>query len=137
METDELPGWAAARSRLSSLKNVDWRAGTLEAMPIKDQVLDAAVMMLVLHHEPSPVAALTEAFSALKPGGRVLIVDMASHHHEEYRQQMGHVWLGFSEDQARKFLTQAGFDRVKVSNLPEDPGARGPGLFVATGRRKA
>jgi ubiquinone/menaquinone biosynthesis C-methylase UbiE/DNA-binding transcriptional ArsR family regulator len=127
---------ATAKSR-SSAKNVDWRIGTLESLPIKDQALDAAVLMLVLHHVPSPVAALSEAFRSLKPGGRVLIVDMTPHHHEDYRQQMGHVWLGFSEDQARKFLTQSGFDRVKVTHLPEDPGARGPGLFVATGRRKS
>jgi ArsR family transcriptional regulator len=116
---------------------VEWRTGTLEALPIKDRALDIAVLMLVLHHVPSPAAALTEAFRTLKPGGRVLIVDMAPHHHEDYRQQMGHVWLGFSDDQARKFLTQAGFDKVKVTSLPEDPGARGPGLFVATGRRKS
>jgi ubiquinone/menaquinone biosynthesis C-methylase UbiE/DNA-binding transcriptional ArsR family regulator len=127
----------AARTRLSGLKNVDWRTGTLEALPIKDHTLDAAVMMLVLHHVPSPAAALSEAFRVLKPGGRVLIVDMTPHHREEYRQQMGHQWLGFGEDQMRKFLTHAGFDRVKVAHLPEDPGARGPGLFVATGRRRA
>lgn len=133
--SDEMLG--AARTRLSALENVEWRSGTLEALPIKDKTLDAAILMLVLHHVPSPAAALGEAFRALKPGGRVLITDMTPHHHEEYRQQMGHVWLGFSEQQMRKFLTQAGFDRVKVTNLPEDPGARGPGLFVATGRRKS
>jgi ubiquinone/menaquinone biosynthesis C-methylase UbiE/DNA-binding transcriptional ArsR family regulator len=127
----------AAKTRLAGLRNVDWRVGSLEALPIKDQVLDAAVLMLVLHHVPAPAAALAEAARALKPGGRLLLVDMAPHHREEYRQQMGHQWLGFSEDQVRKFLTQAGFDRVKVTPLPEDPGARGPGLFVATGRRKS
>lgn len=127
----------AARTRLSALKNVEWRAGTLEALPIKDRTLDVAVLMLVLHHVPSPVAALSEAFRALKPGGRVLIVDMAPHHHEDYRQQMGHVWLGFSIDQMRKFLTQAGFEKTQVTSLPEDPAARGPGLFVATGRKKS
>lgn len=126
----------AAKTRLSALKNVDWRTGTLEALPIKDRTLDVAVLMLVLHHVPSPVAALSEAFRSLKPGGRVLLVDMAPHHHEDYRQQMGHVWLGFGSDQVRKFLGQAGFEKVEVKNLPEDPGARGPGLFVATGRRK-
>ena len=85
---------------------------------------------------PAGEAAYTAA-RYFRYAGRVLIVDMAPHHREEYRQQMGHVWLGFSEDQAKKFLTQAGFDRVKVTTLPEDPGARGPGLFVATGRKKA
>lgn len=132
--SDEMLG--AARTRLSSLRNVEWRTGTLEALPIKDHTLDVAVMLLVLHHIPSPGAAITEAFRALKPSGRLLIVDMTPHHHEEYRQQMGHVWLGFSDDQMRRFLTQAGFEYVKVTNLPEDPGAKGPGLFVATGRRK-
>lgn len=133
--SDEMLG--AARTRLASLRNVEWRTGTLEALPIKDHTLDAAVMLLVLHHIPSPAAAITEAFRALKPSGRLLIVDMTPHHHEEYRQQMGHVWLGFSDDQMRRFLTQAGFDHVKVTNLPEDPGAKGPGLFVATGRKRA
>jgi len=84
-----------------------------------------------------PAAALAEAFRVLKPSGRVLIVDMAAHHREDYRQQMGHVWLGFGDDQMRKFLTQAGFEKTTVTTLPEDPGARGPGLFVATGRRRA
>jgi ArsR family transcriptional regulator len=132
--SDEMLG--AARTRLAALKNVEWRTGTLEALPIKDHTLDAAVMLLVLHHIPSPAAAIADAYRALTPGGRLLIVDMTPHHREEYRQQMGHVWLGFSDEQMRRFLTQAGFDHVKVANLPEDPGAKGPGLFVATGRRK-
>jgi ubiquinone/menaquinone biosynthesis C-methylase UbiE/DNA-binding transcriptional ArsR family regulator len=132
--SDEMLG--AARTRLAAMKNVEWRTGTLEALPIKDHTLDAAVMLLVLHHIPSPAAAIAEAHRALKPGGRLLIVDMTPHHREEYRQQMGHVWLGFSDDQMRRLLAQAGFDHVRVANLPEDPGAKGPGLFVAAGRSK-
>lgn len=126
----------AAKSRLSGLRNVEWRTGTLEALPLEPASLDVAVMMLVLHHVPAPVAALTEAYRVLTPGGRLLIVDMAAHGREEYRQQMGHVWLGFGDDQIRKFLAQAGFARVRVSPLPEDPVAKGPGLFVAVGRKK-
>lgn len=129
---------AAARARsaaLPTLRHVEWRAGTLESLPLDDGMLDAAVMMLVLHHVPSPVAALKEACRVLAPGGRLLMVDMVSHDHEEYRQRMGHVWLGFTDDQVRRFLSQAGFGTSRITHLPEDPEARGPGLFVAVGRK--
>ena len=71
----------------------------------------------------------------MKPGGRLLVVDMLPHQREEYQQQMGHVWLGFSEKQMSRFLTGAGFDDVRIRVLPTDPGARGPGLFAAVATR--
>jgi ArsR family transcriptional regulator len=123
---------AAARGRTSHLPNVDLRRGSLEALPIGDNTLDAAVMMLVLHHLPSPVAALSEACRVLKPGGRLLIVDMAPHEHEEYRQQMGHVWLGFGDDQLRRLCEQSGLDLRRVAPLVPVTEARGPTLFAAT-----
>ncbi len=126
---------AAARTRVEAFDNVDLRRGTLEALPIEDATLDRAMMMLVLHHVPSPALALAEAARVLKPGARLLIVDMAPHEHEEYRQQMGHVWLGFSEDQLRRLLTQAGFAHVHVHALSPSTEAKGPGLFAATATR--
>jgi ArsR family transcriptional regulator len=124
---------AAARHRTSALPNVELRRGALESLPLADAALDAAVMMLVLHHLASPVTVLAEARRVLKPGGRLLVVDMTSHEHEEYRQQMGHVWLGFDVEQVRRLLEQAGFDGVRVDTLPPASEAKGPALFVATG----
>ena len=92
-------------------------------------------MMLVLHHLPAPGAAIAEAARVLKPGGRLLLVDMSSHEREEYRQQMGHVWLGFSEDQISRWLQQAGLSRVTVRALPPTTEAKGPGLFVSSGTK--
>ena len=126
---------AAARVRLEDASNVDLRAGSLESLPIDSQALDAATMMLVLHHVPDPAVALAEAARALKPGGRLLIVDMLPHEREEYRQQMGHVWLGFSAGQMTRLMEGAGFEGVRVHTLPSDAAVRGPSLFVATGRR--
>ena len=125
----------AAKSRLALAKNIEFRKGSLEALPIVPESVDAATLMLVLHHLPSPAEALAEAGRILKPGGRVLIVDMAPHEKEDYRQQMGHVWLGFSEDQMKKMLAAAGFTHVKLHALPPAHSAKGPALFMATGKK--
>jgi ArsR family transcriptional regulator len=125
----------AAKRRLHDADNVELRRGELEALPIDDARLDAATMMLVLHHVPEPQRALAEAARVLKPGGRVLVVDMQPHDRESYRQQMGHVWLGFGDDQLRRMFGGAGFEEVRIVALPPDARAKGPALFVATAKR--
>jgi ArsR family transcriptional regulator len=60
---------------------------------------------------------------------------MLPHEHEEYKQQMGHVWLGFGDDQIRRLLGTAGFAAVRIVPLPIDPEAKGPALFVASAVR--
>jgi ArsR family transcriptional regulator len=121
----------AARARLSGAANVDVRQGHIESLPIADGELDAAMLSLVLHYSPDPSRALTEAARALRPGGRLLVVDMQPHERVEYQQQMGHVWLGFSEKQMGRLLAGAGFGDVRVRPLPADPDAKGPSLFAA------
>jgi len=125
----------AAKKRLQHVDNIDLRRGDLEALPIDEARLDAATLMLVLHHVPEPERALGEVARVLKPGGRAIIVDMLPHDRESYRQQMGHVWLGFSDEHVRRLFQESGFEDVRIVALPPDAKAKGPGLFVATARR--
>jgi ArsR family transcriptional regulator len=127
---------SAARKRLGTAEHVDLRQGTLEALPIDDGTLDAAVISLALHYVSDPPAALREAARTLRPGGRLLAIDLLEHEREEYRQQMGHVWMGFGRDQMTGWLAQAGFDDARVLPLPAAPQAQGPALFAATARRR-
>jgi len=129
------PMLQAAKKRLQRFDNVELRRGELESLPIDDARLDAATLMLVLHHVPEPERALAEVGRVLKPGGRLVLVDMLPHDRDSYRQQMGHVWLGFSEDHVRKLLKSRGFEDARIVSLAPDAKAKGPGLFVATARK--
>jgi len=123
----------AARKRLGNVRGVEFRQGPLEDVPLRDSTVDAAVCVLVLHHLSQPELAVAEMMRILRPGGRVLVVDMFEHDRKEYRQQMGHKHLGFSEPRVKAMLERAGFSRVRVDALPAWPDSKGPSLFVATG----
>jgi ubiquinone/menaquinone biosynthesis C-methylase UbiE/DNA-binding transcriptional ArsR family regulator len=127
----------AARSRMATLPNVDLRRGELEALPIDDGSLDLGSLMLVLHHLPEPRKAVAELARVLRPGGRVIMVDMLPHERDSYRGQMGDVWLGFSETQVTRMLAEAGFGRVRVVPLAPETRAKGPALFVASGEKQS
>ena len=127
----------AARRRLSQLDNVELRRGEMEALPIDDRSLDAALITLVLHHLAEPRRALEEAARVLRPGGKLLVIDMQPHDRTDYRAQMGHVWLGFSEEQMIRWLSECGLTHLLWRPLPPEPGAKGPSLFAATARLAA
>jgi ubiquinone/menaquinone biosynthesis C-methylase UbiE/DNA-binding transcriptional ArsR family regulator len=126
----------AAKKRLRAFDNVDLRRGELEALPIDDGAVDATTLMLVLHHVPEPERALAEVARVLKPGGTLVLVDMLPHDREHYRQQMGHVWMGFSDEQIHRLLGESGFVETRSITLPPDGRAKGPVLFVASASKQ-
>lgn len=123
----------AAKKRLTDTRNVEFRIGELEAIPIDDRSVNLAVCVLVLHHLESPAAVCAQMRRILKPGGRALVVDMLEHDRDTYRHTMGHRWLGFSEKTVRGFFKSAGLEEIDYRILPCGPEARGPGLFAACG----
>lgn len=131
-----LPMLDAARKRLAACPNVEFRAGNLEALPLPDASVDAAVCMLVLHHLDDPSAAVREMARVLRPvahgGGVALLVDMLPHGREEYRKTMGHKHLGFSRERVAGLFESSGLTTARLLDLPGDPEGKGPGLFVAT-----
>ena len=129
---DSEPMLTAARDRLHAFDNVELRQGELESVPIEDAHVEAATLILVLHHLPEPAKVLAEVRRVLEPGGRLLVVDMLPHERAEYQQEMGHVWLGFDEDRLAQFLAAAGLRLTRFSVLPPDAQAMGPTLFAAT-----
>lgn len=122
----------AAKARVAALGNVELRAGSIEELPIEANTLDVAVLSLVLHYVADPVAVLAEIRRTLKTkGGKLLLVDMLPHDRAEYRQTMGHVWLGFDAEQIKQWGRDAGFAETRIHALPPSAAAKGPTLFSA------
>ncbi len=124
----------AAQKRLAGRDNVEFHRADLERMRLGDDELDLGFLNLVLHHVADPGRVLQDVARVLKPGGTLVLVDMQAHDRAEYRQQMGHVWQGFSEPQLATWMRAAGLSPVRHVAWPPDPNAKGPPLFVATAR---
>lgn len=128
---------SAAKKRLLAVENVDIRNGRLEALPIEDSEVDVALLFLVLHYASDPARVISEAVRVLKPGGRLLVLDMTPHDRQDLRQAMGHLWQGFDRQTLGAWMLAAGLEHFRYNEMPADPEAKGPGLFAATGKRVA
>ncbi|MAB73285.1 MAG: ArsR family transcriptional regulator [Planctomycetaceae bacterium] len=122
----------ASRKRLAEFDNIRFVEGDLLDLDLKSESVDAAVMMLVLHHLREPLAAVAEAARILRPGGVLLVVDMVAHDRDTYQLTMGHEHLGFEESAILGLGERGGFDRVSWRRLRPMPGGKGPGLFAAS-----
>lgn len=125
----------AASERARDLHNVDLRQGDLEALPLAGAEIDAALLVIVLTYVVEPAAVLREAARALRPGGRLVVVDLLRHEREAFRRRMGQRWPGFEAEHLCRLLAAAGLIDVRCNPLQPEPQASGPALLLASARR--
>jgi len=99
----------------NGIQNLEYRLGDMEELPIGVNKVDLVMMHQSLHHALHPSQALAEAYRVLRPGGRIVIIDLLKHEFEAARELYADVWLGFSQAELTMSLHAAGFDKVEVS----------------------
>lgn len=110
----EMLARAKALAKRRNVANIAWKRGELEALPLADASVDVAVLSQALHHAADPVRALAEAERVLRPGGKLLVLDLRQHDQAWVRETLGDRWLGFKDVELKKMMTAAGFTRVQL-----------------------
>ena len=103
-----------ALAKKEHLRNLTYVLGNIEKVPLPDRSIDLALLSQALHHAENPRHALAEAFRILKPGGRLLILDLRAHRFEKARELYADRWLGFKENELHDWIEEAGFSQSEV-----------------------
>jgi ArsR family transcriptional regulator len=106
---------ARALARRRGVRNITWRQGEIERIPLRDGSVDLAILSQALHHAADPAAAIAEAARIVVPGGRVIVLDLREHDQEWVTERLGDRWRGFADAALARLLKQAGLSGVNVS----------------------
>ena len=101
----------AARRRVT---NVEWMKGDLSRLPLGDVSVDVALLSQALHHAADPESAVAEAVRILRPGGRLLVLDLREHDQTWVRSRFGDQRLGFTDVALEALLHSAGLRDARV-----------------------
>jgi ArsR family transcriptional regulator len=113
--SEKMVAFGTALARRHRVRNLHYRKGDLESLPIEDSSVDVAFFSQSLHHAQHPAGAVAEAFRILKPDGRIIVLDLVKHHCEEARELYADLWLGFTEVEVRRMVLKAGFRNINTS----------------------
>ncbi len=140
---DESPDMLeVARQNLAAYNNVEFHEAEGDRLPAAAGTFDAVFANMYLHHAPDPAAAILEMTRILKPGGKLVITDLDTHHQEWMRREMADRWLGFSREDIRVWYKAAGLTVVDLDCAAGTCDCTAPGgedialsIFVAIGRK--
>jgi len=134
--SDEVLERAKALAARRNVQNVDWKKGDLTRLPLRDESIDVALLSQSLHHASDPERAIAETLRVLRPGGRLLILDLREHDQAWVRNRFGDRHLGFSQSELETLLKDAKLTDVRVqvgASKTGDPFA----VLIASGVKTA
>lgn len=112
--SEEIIEFGTEKVNEKGIDNLKFIQGGIENVPLSDHSVDIALLSQSLHHASNPEKAVYEAWRILRPGGRVLILDLLNHDFEDAKSLFGDKWLGFSEAEIHRLLSDVGFEKISI-----------------------
>lgn len=135
--SEKMVQFGANKARKNKLKNLEFRHGDLEAPPIEPGTIDLAILSQALHHAKNPAHAIASAYTLLRPGGQIMILDLLEHNFEQARQLHGDNFLGFTESSLHLWLEEAGFKKIEISIVAREEEPPHFQTLLASGEKPA
>jgi arsenite methyltransferase len=119
--TDEMLELARENQRKAGVENVEWLKGTIEDIPLPDASADVIISNCVINLSADKSRVLREAARVLRPGGRFAVTDIVADPEmddatrRDMQQWTGCIAGALSEDEFRRELAAAGFERIEIT----------------------
>jgi ArsR family transcriptional regulator len=123
---------AKERAAREGLTNIHFLCEDLHRLSLPAGERDLIVISQSLHHVESPAAVLTEAARLLKPGGKLVVLELMPHEERWVLERLGHKHLGFAPEFLEAALAEAGFQSITRETHARD-GASPFRVFLLTG----
>lgn len=133
----KIVAFGAKKAKKSGLKNLEFRLGDLQDPPLDSESVDLVILSQALHHAEDPARALTASHRIVRPGGRIIVLDLLKHKFAKARELYGDRWLGFSESELHRWLEGAGYKRVEITIVAEEEESPHFQTVLASGEKKA
>jgi ArsR family transcriptional regulator len=118
--SEKMVAFGARKAKRNGLANLEFRLGDLESPPIDDASVDLVVLSQALHHAEHPGRAVHAAARILRPGGRVMILDLVKHRFARSHELYGDRWPGFAESDLHRWLEEAGFGEIEIAKVARE-----------------
>jgi len=118
--SEKMVQFGAKKARANGLTNLEFRLGDLQNPPVDPSSVDLVILSQALHHAEEPSLALQAAARILRPGGRVMILDLVKHRFVQARELYGDRWLGFAESDLHRWLESAGFSEIEITKVARE-----------------
>lgn len=118
--SENMVEYGRSLAKQHGLNNLEYRLGDLEEPPVGEGEMDLVVLSHALHHAANPRRAVGAAARILKPGGRLVVLDLMAHNFEKARELYADRWLGFTEAALEEWMEDAGLVEREIVEAGRD-----------------
>jgi SAM-dependent methyltransferase len=125
--TPEMVDKARENARKGKYKNVEFRLGEIENLPVADSTVDVMISNCVINLSPNKKRVFEEAFRVLKPSGRLMISDIVLLKElpeaikKNVEAYIGCVSGAEMKEKYLQLIRDAGFEEVKIAQEKHFP----------------